>query len=180
MFRLTVVGALLLTAATARAQGFGPDVATLANDQPTVYILDSAGREFSGHLLRIDQQSLTIRNALGDVPFAIANVRTIDRRGDSLKNGAIVGAGVGLVLGALAAATSTCGGLLGPETSCSPSYKLGIVGVSTAMYAAIGVGIDALRHGRTRIYPVPKNRIALGIEPPSRRGRTGLNLSVGW
>ena len=71
---------------------------------------------------------------------------TSQPRRDSLWNGVLVGAGLGAVLGGFAGAAalpcSECAGFNVPLT-------FGAIGAGAG--AAIGAGIDALRHARTRV-----------------------------
>ena len=180
MLRILVACAFVLTAGAAAAQTVTPELAALAGRHAVVYVLDADGQEFSGPLLRIDAESLTIRTAAGDLPFALAGVRTIHRRGDSLRNGAIIGAGFGALFGTLGAASSDCGGILEPSRRCNAGESLTTVAVSTGIFAAIGTGIDALRHGRTRVYPGRKGRPTVRLEPVTRRSASALHVSVAW
>ena len=180
MLRILVACAFVLTAAAAAAQTVTPELAGLAGRHAVVYVLDADGQEFSGRLLRIDAESLTIRTRTADLPFALRNVRTIHRRGDSLRNGAIVGAGLGALFGTVGAASSDCGGFMEPSRRCNGAESLSIVAVSIGVYAAIGVGIDALRHGRTRVYPGRKGRGTVRLQPVTGRSAAAMHLSVAW
>jgi hypothetical protein len=180
MLRILIACASVLTAGAAAAQTLPSELADAAARHHIVYVLDGSGQEFSGRLLRVDGESLTIRTAAGDLPFALADLRTIDRRGDSLRNGAIIGAAFGALFGALGAASSDCGGLGEPSRRCNAGESLGIVAVSIGLYAAMGTGIDALRHGRTRVYPGRKRRATVRLEPVTRRSASELRVSVTW
>jgi hypothetical protein len=180
MLRILIACASVLTAGAAAAQTLPSKLADAAARHHIVYVLDGSGQEFSGRLLRVDGESLTIRTGAGDLPFALADVRTIHRRGDSLRNGAIIGAGFGALFGALGAASSDCGGILEPSRRCNAAESLTIVAVSTGIHAAIGTGIDALRHGRTRVYPARKRRATVRLEPVTGRSIAALRLTAGW
>jgi hypothetical protein len=105
--------------------------------------------------------------AQGPVLAAAANASppgTSQPRRDSLWNGVLVGAGLGAVLGGFAGSAalqcSECAGFNVP-------LAFGAIGAGAG--AAIGAGIDALRHARTRV-PGP------GAPDRTERRRT-LSLS---
>ena len=104
----------------------------------------SAGGEARGQLLRLGPDTLTLleQGTSRDIPLAA--VTRIDARGDSVKNGAIIGA---VVLGAWCALICPQG-LDGYSNNQLPY----ILGVNIALGAAVGAGIDAMHVGRTTIY----------------------------
>lgn len=115
-----------------------------------VFVLPVDGTEVSGRLLRIDAGALVLLVAGSERRFEQSRVRRIDKRGDSLRNGAIIGAAVGAVSGLLAALISDCPGK-DPGGSCGGARAAGLA-VSVGVYSALGVGIDALAVGRTTVY----------------------------
>jgi len=163
--------ALLMTASAAQAQDSWANVKPAG--LPTLYVTDRAGHETRGELVRLSDTSVTIAVDGGDRTFEIADVSLIERRGDSLKNGAIAGLVVGMGFGALSMGISDC-----PqgEQHCAGTRVVGVA-ISTAIYTAIGTAIDAAVTGRTRIWPV-KGRAAgapvASVSPAERR------LFVGW
>lgn len=142
----------------------------------TVYVLDDAGIEVSGQLLRLNSDSIVL--LVGGVEHRLdaARVKRIDKRGDSLRNGALIGAVVGAVMGLLVAGISDCPGT-DPSGSCPGTLAAAFL-LSTGVYAAMGTGIDALVVGRTTLYQAPT------VPPRSARTPYGrlaaINLSVQW
>jgi hypothetical protein len=120
----------------------------------TVYVLDNNGFEIKGVLETIGPATLTIRTPDGPRHFDLATqVASVHRKGDSVANGTVFGALImGTVGGFLALGDHTCGPMF-QARPCSAREAAGIVGVCAAIGAGIGVGIDALRRGRTQIYP---------------------------
>jgi hypothetical protein len=119
---------------------------------PTVYVVDDTGKETEGKLLRFNPDSIVIVVDNMERRFEAARVLRIQRRGDSLRNGAVIGAIVGVPMGLLSAGLSDC---IGSETSASdgcPGSRVALVAASAGIYAAMGAGIDALIHGRTTLY----------------------------
>jgi hypothetical protein len=123
---------------------------------PVIYVLDDAGLETSGRLLRLNPDSIVLFEGGVERRVEANRVVRIQKRGDSLRNGAIIGAIAGVALGTLTAGIADCpdgdrgGGCLGSRTV--------LFAVSTAMYAAIGTAIDALVPGRTTFYEVRRPR----------------------
>jgi hypothetical protein len=109
-----------------------------------VYVRSVSGDEARGQLLRLGPDTLTLleQGASRDIPLAA--ISRIDARGDSVKNGAIIGA---VVLGAWCAFICPQG-LDGYSNNQLPY----ILGVNIALGAAIGAGIDGMHVGRTTIY----------------------------
>ena len=109
-----------------------------------VYVRSVGGDEARGQLLRLGPDTLTLleQGTSRDIPLAA--VTRIDARGDSVKNGAIIGA---VVLGAWCALVCPQG-LDGYSNNQLPY----ILGVNIALGTAIGAGIDAMHVGRTTIY----------------------------
>jgi len=143
---------------------------------PTVYVVDETGVETSGTFLRVTPDSLVLLVHDAELQFEAARVRRIQKRGDSLRNGALIGAVVGVGMGLIAAGISDCPGE-DPGGRC-PAFRVGTLLGSTAGYAAIGVGIDALVVGRTTLYerPVAAPRSAA----PAFQAGTAITLRFRW
>jgi hypothetical protein len=126
----------------------------------SVYVLDVTGTETVGTLVGFDADAIVLLVDGAERRIDAAQVRRIDKRGDSLRNGVIIGSAVGLAFGALSAGISDC-----PEdVSCAAFRAIGFV-AGTLIYTSIGVAIDAAVTGRTRLYEAPSQgaRVAAGI-----------------
>ena len=135
-----VVFALATAAAPASAQSadfFGVQPKGL----PTVYVMDRQGQETKGKIVSWTDSAVVLRVDNGAThTFKTGEAVRIDLRGDSLKNGALTGAGVGLAIGMMmSAGCSECGG----------GFTVRMTLATAGIYAAIGTGIDALITGRT-------------------------------
>jgi hypothetical protein len=86
--------------------------------------------------------------------FGPGDMVRVDLKGDSLKNGALIGVAVGAVMGGLAALGGDCPGA---ASSC-PGARAGFILAGTATWAAIGVAIDALIPGRTPLWTTAGSR----------------------
>jgi hypothetical protein len=115
-------------------------------ESASVIVRDDAGVETSGKVLRLDPDAIVLM--VGDVErrFEAARVTRIEKRGDSLRNGVIVGALVGTAFAMLGAKISDCPGS-DPGGPCT-GFRVATVLMTTA----IGAGIDALVVGRTTLY----------------------------
>jgi hypothetical protein len=109
-----------------------------------VYVRSADGSERRGQLLRLgpDTLSLLDEGRVHDVP--LADVTRIESRGDSVKNGAIIGA---VILGAWCA-------LICPQglDGYGGGAFASVLAINTALGAAVGAGIDGMHVGRTTIY----------------------------
>jgi hypothetical protein len=133
-----IVALCCCTAVNAGAQTFSGLNLT---GHPTLYVTGVDGRETRGKLatLRDDALTLQLKNAMKT--FVPQEVALVERRGDSLRNGAIAGAVIAGVC------MFTC------LQGVSSGGQLAKVALTNAV---IPVAIDALYRGRTRIWPPRK------------------------
>jgi len=119
----------------------------------TIWVTDAQGQEVKGKLSALSTDGLML-DAGGTKTFAARDVGIVrERRRDSLKNGAIIGAIPGAIFGLL-------GGGMADE---GPGAAIGAVVVG-ALGAAVGVGIDALIPGKKVVaYWAPRST---GPAPP--------------
>jgi hypothetical protein len=97
------------------------------------------------------------------------------KRHDSLKNGAIIGGAIGLALGLLGSGIADCPGD-DPGGSC-PWARAGGVVVSTAFWAGIGIGLDALVTDRTHAASAPRRPAGARIRAPAP---PSLTMPLRW
>lgn len=164
------------------AQDSGPRWPGLkVSELSTVYVLDDAGVESRGRLVQFSPESLTLLVDGTERHFEAGHIVRIDRRGDSLRNGALIGAIVGAGMGLVTAGISDCPGG-NPGGSCAGT-RAGLFLFTTGVYTAIGTAIDALIVGRTTLYVAP-TRTSAGsgthwTTAPSG-ARAGVNLRFSW
>lgn len=149
MRTLALVLGMIVVGPALRAQDFST---VQLKGMPTVYVEDRSGREVEGKLVTLTESALTINIDGVTRTFAPAEVTKVDRRGDSLKNGALIGAAVGLFTGLLGDCPNA--GNNNRSSGC-PGARIGYVLGGAAIWAGIGAGIDALIPGRTRLWPAP-------------------------
>lgn len=162
----TILLTLLLIPATASAQerllkGLTTD------GMPTVFVTDDRGVETRGNLVKLGEEAVTLLVDGQPRRLEMAHVTRIQRRGDSLKNGSIAGAIVGLCLGILSAGAADCSDHCGVLRSVAVAASMGI-------YAAAGAGIDAAVKGRTDVYRAPS------AQTPGGGKRAAVGFSVRW
>jgi hypothetical protein len=148
------------------AQAPDPAGATMTGLFP-VYVLDRTGEETRGRLVSLTGSAVVLQMDTTRRTINLTDVVRIDRRGDSLKNGAIIGAVFGGAVGIM-----TAGGLADcPDArSDCPGTRVAMALVSTGVWSAIGAGIDALIPGRTLLWK-PSS-------PQSARQSSGSGLTL--
>ncbi len=134
----------------------------------TVYVLDSSARETAGNFAKVSASSLEllVDGQIREIP--LGDVRLIERRGDRLWNGALIGAAVG---GGFAA--------LGCGNECTTGERVAAVVTFTVVGGAVAMGIDALIHGRTVVYRGTSQK-TVRFMPVLSRHQLSAALSVGF
>jgi hypothetical protein len=174
---LKIVGALviLLCSGTTRVQAQGvassfEQLATQIETGDTITVVDVAGRETQGRVWNVSRDALIFGTSTGPRQLGEGDVAMIrQRRDDSVKNGAIIGA---------VSATAffvTVGTLLrdrdGGDVIVSSAIAGGVL--FAGMGAAAGLGIDALITRRQLIYQKPAGRRTVSVSPVFGHGRRG-------
>ena len=140
----------------------------------TVWVTDSQGREIKGKITNLSSGSLALK-AKGAPILSATDVSTIQLRDrDSLKNGTLIGLGVGAGLG-LAGCISIAG-----EEDAGAWCAMGML-FYAGIGAGIGVGIDAMIPGKKLVaYRAPgsagPSRARLSIAPAVTPRAKGLAL----
>jgi hypothetical protein len=179
---LAVMSAVLLVVwaggARAEAQGVASSFEQLgvlvkAGDKITV--IDVAGAETEGRIGKLSRDTLTLTTPAGPRELGELDVGEIrQRRGDSLKNGAIIGA---------VAATAyyvTVGAILSHSDGGDVIIGTAVVGgvLFAGMGAAAGAGIDALSTRQLVIYRRSSRASRVGVSPVFGHGRRGAAVIV--
>lgn len=127
-----------------------------------VYVTEPSGREVGGKVTELSPMRLSVDG----YAFTPERGLTIDRPGDSVLNGALIGS----AFGAAAAAAlygETCAGR---RETCSPRGVQMIGGA--VVYAGIGALIDRLHVG--------KHRIFRGTGPSISSSSKGIGFAIGF
>ena len=111
---------------------------------PRVIVTDRTGRETTGRLIRWTDAAIVLRTGAGERTFSTGEARRVDLRGDSLRNGFLIGAAFGSIGGLIADCP-------GARERC-PKTRVAFTILGMATWGAIGAGIDALIPGRSPLW----------------------------
>ena len=143
----------------------------------TVYVVDRSGAETEGSLVSLTDSALVVRTGATDRSFELGDVVRVYREGDSLKNGAILGAVFGSITGLALAAGCSSGPGCGTGTRTAAAFS------AIGVWAAIGASIDALIPGRTLIWtPDPTANtggLSVVLSPERRSAVLGWTIFPG-
>lgn len=110
------------------------------------YLLDTGGRETLVRVIDASDAELVATVGGVETRFPASQIRRIAIFGrDSVKNGVLIGAGVGFIWGGLAAAAD--------DTQRYPPFVGALIGAG--FIGVIGGWIDMRRDGRTTVYQSP-------------------------
>lgn len=188
MLRGLVLVGWVFAARTASAQSApaGQDFGALAATRTAIDVISDTGEQTRGRLLRFDANSLTMESHHREIRFDRQHVAKVYQRGDSLKNGMLIGLAAGAALGIAAGVTATCGGFFEAPRPCSASTKRDLAvfagGTLGAIGLGVGAGIDALFSERRLLYETPRHGDAasISIAPRFVGSCTGLLVTVTW
>ena len=139
----------------------------------TAAVLDETGTEWSGEVVQLDADGLDLVQANGkERHFSVAQIRRLETTGrDSLKNGTLIGAGVGALVGLML-------------TGVGEGTQAGWIAVITGYGTVIGVGVDFLLRGerQTTIYEASGTTFAERHGVGGRGPHTSrtLNATISW
>ena len=180
MKHLTIGVVFLLCAAatSAAAQEVASSfeqLAVLVKPGDKITVVDAAGGETRGRIGKLSPDALVLTTSTGSRQLTEIEVATItQRRGDSLRNGAIIGAVAG------AAYFVTAAALLAGTDDGDVIIPTAIAGgvLFAGLGAAAGVGIDALISRRQVIYQTRASRSSATVSPVLRHGRRGVAITM--
>ena len=129
----------VLGSSVANAQTFqdAPSKAT-----PVYVTRDGSTGTLKGQLLNLSPETLTLLQGTDRQDIPLQDIRTIEIPGDSVKNGAIIGASIFGGVAALAFANS----------GTTPGFYVFAVTLDSLLGAAIGTAFDVMVSGQTVIY----------------------------
>jgi hypothetical protein len=136
-----------------------------------VFVIDGAGQETVGVFARVSNStlSLLVDGQMRELPST--EVREIARRGDSLLNGFLIGAGIGAVLEA--AAFADCDEVF--EECLHPAAAAAVGGV---VFGGIGALIDHFIKGRTVVFRVKSTALRLQPTVSVAQNRTKVSIAL--
>jgi hypothetical protein len=178
---LTVAGAvcLLLWAGGARVEAQGvatsfDQLSVLVKSGDKITVVEVSGREAEGRIGKLSRDTLTLATPAGPRELGEVDVAEIrQRRDDSLKNGAIIGAVAGTTYFVTMAA------LLSDSDGGDVIIGTAVAGgvLFAGLGAAAGVGIDALIARKQVIYRKSSRETRVSVSPLFGRGRRGAAVS---
>ena len=182
MKQLAVVGAICLVLCAggtpAEAQGVASSfeqLGVLVKPGDKITVVDVTGRETQGRIGKVSRDTLTLATAAGPRELGELDVGEIrQRRGDSLKNGAIIGAVAGTAY--FLTAVALLGDSDGGDVIIGTAVAGGVLFAS--MGAAAGAGIDALITRKQVIYRKSSHVSRVGVSPLFGHGRRGAAVTV--
>jgi hypothetical protein len=140
----------------------------------SVWVTTKDGRICQGKVLTVSQVAIDLRCADGQRTIAVPDIRTIEGK-DSVANGILTGAVVGAGLGLLQGAVQDHG---------STDEWLPYGAIYAALYAPIGAGlgylIDMGSEGRRVVYQATTPTLTLTLAPVIVRRGAGVGGVIRW
>ena len=165
--------AILVSPAVAVAQTIGTRLADAVATGMKVSVVEDDGRRVEGRVLEHSQESLWLSLNGSSQEIPIDRIVRIDKP-DSLKNGALVGLGIGLAVGTFGAVLSSSGNI-------EPEWMLAGIAYQTVAWTLLGTGIDAMFNNRRTLYTYERGgRLQARVSPVVGRGVRGAAVSVTW
>ena len=171
-----VFGGLAISAPPAAAQT--ADFSDMnAKGAPRVIVTDQSGQETRGRLVSWTPAAIVLDANGAKRAYSPGEAVRVDLRGDSVKNGMIIGAAVGGLLGLAVGCPTT-----GSQAEGCAAERVTFALVEAGLFALIGAGIDALIPGRTRLWsagsPQKSARgLTFDLSPRDRRASIAWRLS---
>lgn len=176
---LTVCGcacAMLVAACGAKAPvSTFPALQTRIRPGHTVYVIDTGGRESRGTLVTVSATELVIGGDDQVRRFASGDVRQVQRYGDSLWNGTLIGIAA-VTPGTLLADPQYGPCQSDPDGSCAKT-GVGSRAIAIGLGGLMGMAIDALIRHREPVYVAPGAVVGSVRVAPLLRAR-GAGLAV--
>ena len=144
-----------------------------------IFVTDATGNVTEGRVAGLSKSLLTLTTKASTKDWTESDVFKIKQwRHDSLKNGTLIGLGVGTGLGILGVA-ALCGD---GWNTCGAGEALAGVAIYGAMGAGIGVGIDALIPSKQIVYlGGPRTTSShINLKPIVGKSRKGIAVAFSF
>ena len=142
----------------------------------TVFVRDITGVETTGKLLALSPDSVTLLVDGVERHVDLGQIARLQKR-DSLKNGTVAGAIVGIAMGLLSGGLTDCS-YQRPGNDCV-GFRVAMLALATGVYTGLGAGIDAMIPGRTTVYAAPAQP-ASSATARSSSPLAVLHVGVSW
>ena len=153
------------------AQTSGTRLADVVATGMKVSVVDDDGRRIEGRVLDHSGESLRLSMDGSSQEIPIDRIVRIDKP-DTLRNGALVGLGIGLAVG-------TFGAVLSSSANIESEWMLAGIAYQTVAWTLLGTGIDAMFNNRRTLYERGR-RLQARASPVVGRGVRGAAVSVTW
>ena len=164
--------ALLVPASVSFAQTESEAIPALIKTGQRVAIEDAEGRTIDGRIDRIATVAITVSRRGVSVDVPVDRIVRITRP-DNLRNGMLVGLGVGLTLG-------TIGGAMDPQGRTRRATFIPVSALGNGVICmGLGTLIDAIHKGDRTIYQ-RTGPLKVGLAPLLGHGSRGVSLSFAW
>jgi hypothetical protein len=142
-----------------------------------IFVTDATGNVTVGRVAGLSKSALSLTSKTSTRDWSESEVFDIRQwRRDSLKNGALIGTGVGLGLGIIGASFYCA------EFRCGRGEGVGIAAFYAGIGAGAGVGIDALIPAKQTVYIGGTRPTAsrLNLKPIVSKSRTGVAMAFSF
>lgn len=143
-------------ARTLQAQALPPQAPSGARPERVV-VIDTAGREFRGELVRFEPESVTLNVGPFQHTLPLATVSRIERRGDPPWDGAAKGLAVAASLICIVIGAGD-DPIFDTRADTPDDFTLADTVSMVTFLTAFGFGVDLLHVGRTTLYAAPDVR----------------------
>lgn len=140
------------------------DLALRVNLDDQLQVEDQLGVKATGRLTRLTRDEIAIQTDAGEKRFTSDTVRAVAVRGHALRKGALIGAGMLAVLGAVTVCSDE------GVRNCAIVGSLGAAPIG----AGVGLVIGALTSRMRAVYRAPENRASV----PRSGGAIGVQASL--
>ena len=161
----------LLSVPAAAAAGQAERIADIVQTGQQVLIVDDRGRRLEGRVELASAEVVRVSTRAGSEDVANDRIVRIEKP-DGLKNGALIGLGVGLGFGVVGAT------LVHGEGAESGQVAAAIVSNALA-WTLLGTGIDAVFNNRRTLYERGR-RLQTRVAPVVGSGVRGAMVAVTW
>jgi hypothetical protein len=138
----------------------------------TIVVTDSASRQSAGVLTALSESTVTLKLRGVERSIPMPDVREIAIKGDSVRNGALIGAGIAVGL------TASIGASWCADYACSRPVvdTLAVSAITAALFGGVGALIDKAHAGHTVVFRGRQTQTF--IRPLLGEHRLGLNLTL--
>jgi hypothetical protein len=169
--------AVALWPAGARAQTVArsfEDLRSLVAAGDKVVVSDTAGHRVKGTVAAADENTLSVTTGEGIRTFTRSEVTTV-RMSDGLRNGALIGAGVGA-----GTAVAILGIIAADDGYVLDSAKVFAPLMLSSAGALMGMLIDRAHEGGRVLYASPGQKTTVGVSPILGGRRRGVQVTIGF